>query len=232
MLKQMKELDPEAKTLKVTCTNTMVNCTIWAAAGLCHWNAFGKSLVQVCPASCDPVCTGKPLPTNPPVTTVASTASTIAGVCADTASYVLICPFIYRSNLCTIYIPEMAMLGSALCPLSCKICTPTSTVSTTTTTTVTQSVACSLANSHAVNGVCVCKDGYQGDGKTYCDGKLPYNVQCLDTLHFHYFLECGITYFEQNVKIVGGTTAVANSWATAGRPAVADCALHVKHNQY
>lgn len=50
--------------------------------------------------------------------------------------------------------------------------------------------------SHIFRAECQCDDGYEGDGVTYCD-------------------ECGLVYFNQNARIVGGVIAVPNSWPSA-----------------
>jgi hypothetical protein len=60
---------------------------------------------------------------------------------------------------------------------------------------------CGLREAKCINSPfkikCVCDFGYSGDGETYCD-------------------ECGLTFAEPNLKIVGGIEAVPNSWpATA-----------------
>jgi secreted trypsin-like serine protease len=63
---------------------------------------------------------------------------------------------------------------------------------------------CSFAschpNAYCINrpyaAKCVCKYGFSGNGKSYCD-------------------ECGVKYSQENVKIVGGVPAKQHSWPSA-----------------
>lgn len=52
-------------------------------------------------------------------------------------------------------------------------------------------------NSFCINrpffGECVCREGFNGDGAEYCD-------------------ECGLRYFDNNARVVGGVKAVPHSW--------------------
>ncbi|RNA17936.1 suppressor of tumorigenicity 14 -like protein [Brachionus plicatilis] len=49
---------------------------------------------------------------------------------------------------------------------------------------------------HPFRAECICDFGYQGDGLHYCD-------------------ECGLSFAEKNLKIIGGIDAASNSWPSA-----------------
>lgn len=49
---------------------------------------------------------------------------------------------------------------------------------------------------HPFKAECICDFGYQGDGFYYCD-------------------ECGLSYVEKNLKIIGGINAETSSWPSA-----------------
>lgn len=61
---------------------------------------------------------------------------------------------------------------------------------------------------------CVCRYGYSGDGRQYCDGKW-FNLNFLDLIIIKNCKECGIQRKKPNARIVGGVEAIPDSWPSA-----------------